>query len=81
MLGNHSHNSHDHHSEQSAKKLVWSMVITLAFVLGEAVAGYFSKSLALMSDAGHNLADALALGVSFYALVIARRPATSISFS
>ncbi len=78
MSSNHSHEGHSHHGEQSAKKLIWSMAITLVFVLGEALAGYFSKSLALMSDAGHNLADALALGVSFYALVIARRPATSI---
>lgn len=52
-----------------------SIVLTLGFVLGEAVAGYLAHSLALLSDAGHNLADALALALSWYALRMARRPA------
>jgi cobalt-zinc-cadmium efflux system protein len=47
--------------------------VTLAFVIAEALAGWFGHSLALLSDAGHNLADAAALGFSWYALVIARR--------
>jgi cobalt-zinc-cadmium efflux system protein len=52
-----------------------SVVLTLAFVVGEAVAGYFANSLALLSDAGHNFADALALIFSWYAVRAARRPA------
>jgi cobalt-zinc-cadmium efflux system protein len=48
--------------------------LTLSFVLGETIAGYFSHSLALLSDAGHNFADAAALGFSWYALWIAKRP-------
>jgi cobalt-zinc-cadmium efflux system protein len=51
-----------------------AMALTLAFVLGEAVAGWLGHSLALLSDAGHNLSDAAALGLSWYALVIARKP-------
>jgi cobalt-zinc-cadmium efflux system protein len=47
--------------------------VTLAFVIAEALAGWFGRSLALLSDAGHNLADAAALGFSWYALVVARR--------
>ena len=53
------------------QRVVWP----LAFVAGEAVAGYLSNSLALLSDAGHNLADAAALGLSWYAARVARRPA------
>jgi cobalt-zinc-cadmium efflux system protein len=49
--------------------------LTLAFVVVELVAGYFAHSLALLSDAGHNFADAAALGFSWYAVWIARRPA------
>jgi cobalt-zinc-cadmium efflux system protein len=49
--------------------------LTAVFVLGEAVAGYFANSVALISDAGHNLADALALVFSWYAFSLARRPA------
>lgn len=50
-------------------------MLTLAFVIGEAIAGYFAHSLALLSDAGHNFADAAALGFSWYALWIAKKPA------
>ncbi len=48
--------------------------LTLAFVVIEAVCGTFARSLALLSDAGHNFADAAALGFSWYALWIARKP-------
>jgi len=48
--------------------------LTLAFVLAESICGWLGHSLALMSDAGHNLADAVALGFSWYALWIAGKP-------
>jgi len=48
--------------------------LTLAFVAVEAVAGWMAHSLALVSDAGHNLADAAALGFSWYALTVASKP-------
>jgi len=44
-------------------------------VLAEAVAGFAGHSLALLSDAGHNFADALALMLSWYAFRVAQRPA------
>ena len=52
-----------------------AVALTLVFVAVEAVAGWFAHSLALVSDAGHNLADAAALGFSWYALRIAGKPA------
>jgi len=67
---------HDHGSALTGKRVVLSIFITLAFVIGEAITGYFSHSLALMSDAGHNFADALALVFSWYAIWIARKPST-----
>jgi cobalt-zinc-cadmium efflux system protein len=48
--------------------------LTVAFVLAEAIAGWWGNSLALLSDAGHNLADAAALGFSWYALWMANKP-------
>jgi cobalt-zinc-cadmium efflux system protein len=51
--------------------------LTLGFVAIEAVSGLFAHSLALLSDAGHNFADAAALGFSWYALWIARKPSHS----
>jgi cobalt-zinc-cadmium efflux system protein len=51
-----------------------AVTVTLAFVVLEAVAGWLSHSLALISDAGHNLADGAALGFSWYALRISKKP-------
>ena len=54
-----------------------ALVLTLTFVVIEALAGWRAHSLALVSDAGHNFADAAALGLSWYAMAIARRRATT----
>jgi cobalt-zinc-cadmium efflux system protein len=51
-----------------------AVAVTLAFVAAEALGGWFGHSLALLSDAGHNLADAAALGLSWYALAMANKP-------
>jgi cobalt-zinc-cadmium efflux system protein len=58
----------------STRTLAVSMALTVAFVVGEAIAGWFGHSLALLSDAGHNLTDAAALGLSWYAVSVARKP-------
>src|SRR5256714_6854273 len=68
--------SHDHGESLTGQRLALSIVITVAFVIGEAIAGYFAHSLALLSDAGHNFADALALMLSWYGIWIARKPST-----
>ncbi|GGH00925.1 cation transporter [Silvibacterium dinghuense] len=52
-----------------------SLAVTLSFCTFEAIAGKASHSLALVSDAGHNLSDALALGLAAYALHSMSRPA------
>jgi cobalt-zinc-cadmium efflux system protein len=51
-----------------------AVFVTVAFVVVEAVAGWYGHSLALLSDAGHNLADAAALAFSWYALRVADKP-------
>src|SRR6202043_255282 len=68
---------HDHGSTLTGQRLLLSVIITVAFVIGEAIAGYFSNSLALLSDAGHNFSDALALILSWYGLWIAQKPSTA----
>lgn len=68
---------HDHGGSGTGRRLVLSIFITLAFVIGEAVAGYFAHSLALWSDAGHNFSDALALVFSWYGIWIAQKPSTA----
>jgi hypothetical protein len=57
--------SHPHIGKISSRQL-WAVTgLTFVFCLGEAVVGYLSNSLALMADAGHNFADALALALFF----------------
>ncbi len=51
-----------------------AVALTLLFVAVEAICGWLAHSLALLSDAGHNLADAAALGFSWYAVWIAAKP-------
>jgi len=74
----HTHHAAHHHShaapDVSGRRMAAAVALTLAFVIVEASAGWFGRSLALLSDAGHNLADAVALGFSWYALRIATRP-------
>ena len=67
----HAH-GHAHDAPQvSAATLGGAVALTLAFVLAEAIGGWWGNSLALLSDAGHNLADAATLGLSWYALWMA----------
>lgn len=69
--------SHSHAGTISSKQLWVATTVTFVFCLGEAAVGYFSNSLALMADAGHNFADALALALSAFAIWMATKPADS----
>jgi cobalt-zinc-cadmium efflux system protein len=65
------------HGQPEGPMLWLSLLITIVFVIGEAIAGYLSHSLALLSDAGHNFSDGLALGLAAYALWISKRPTSA----
>ena len=69
-----SHHGHVH-GPTSGRRLWISLAVTVLFCVGEAVAGYLSHSLALLSDAGHNVGDAVALGLAAYAVAAVRKPA------
>jgi cobalt-zinc-cadmium efflux system protein len=76
-MHNHSH-AHSHFGDlasQTTRRLSISLLLTAAFVVIEVVAGIFSNSLALLTDAAHNFTDVIALGLSWYALNIASKPA------
>jgi cobalt-zinc-cadmium efflux system protein len=55
--------------------LRWSLAATVVFVLIQAGAGLTAGSLALLSDAGHNLTDALALALAMFGVYLQRKPA------
>jgi cobalt-zinc-cadmium efflux system protein len=58
----------------SEKRLSLSLGVTVVILLAEVAGGILSNSLALLSDAGHVLTDAFALGLSVIASRIGRRP-------
>jgi cobalt-zinc-cadmium efflux system protein len=62
---------------RSQKAMGIALALVLVFAAIEAVTGVTSNSLALISDAGHMLTDAAALGLALMAQLIARRPPSS----
>lgn len=76
MGGHGEDHNHQHHVDASRRSLVISFCITLGFMIVEAVGGWLTNSLALLSDAGHMFTDAGALGLSLLALRIGRKPPT-----
>jgi cobalt-zinc-cadmium efflux system protein len=78
----HQHGHHGHgqpaHSTRldNRTRLAWTLVLTLLYMVAEAVGGYLADSLALLADAGHMLSDAAALGLSLFAAWISQRPPT-----
>jgi len=76
------HSTHTHvHLREAAKQTTWrlslSLFLTLAFVVIEAGAGIFANSLALLTDAAHNLTDVIALGLTWFAVRITSQPANA----
>jgi len=66
----HSHS----HGPDTGRTLWWSLLATLAFVGVELIAGIQAHSLALLSDAGHNFTDALALLLAWFGVYLQSRP-------
>ncbi len=78
-VSSHTH-THSHLREaarQTTSRLSLSLFLTLAFVVVEASAGYFANSLALLTDAAHNLTDVIALGLSWFAIRLTSQPANA----
>jgi cobalt-zinc-cadmium efflux system protein len=76
---------HHHHGEAghkhgavavgaSRRRLILAFGLTASFLVVEVVAGLVSGSLALLSDAGHMLTDAGALGLAIWAQALGSRP-------
>ena len=61
-------------NDKSQQRLILSLIVTFIIFIAEVFGGILSHSLALLSDAGHVLTDAFALGLSLVALLIMKRP-------
>ena len=66
------------HSPASTNKRSLALVfgLTLLYLIAEVVGGILTHSLALLADAGHMLTDVAGLGLAFFAIRFAERPAT-----
>lgn len=80
----HGHEDHGHGHEHAhghapasfGKAFAIGVTLNTAFVVLEVVYGLASNSVALLADAGHNLSDALGLGVAWAAVILAKRKPT-----
>src|SRR5512146_427573 len=73
----HTHSHLRDAAKQTTARLSLSLVLTLAFVFIEAGAGIFANSLALLTDAAHNLTDVIALGLTWFAVRVTAQPANA----
>lgn len=75
MSGHHSHNhSHAMTPDSLDRAMIIGVSLNLIFVLVEFGFGFFSGSLALLADAGHNASDVVGLLLAWGASFLARRP-------
>jgi len=65
-----------HRRVRNRRRLLWTIILTGATFIAEAVGGFLTNSLALLSDAGHMFTHLLALAVSYLAILFSERPAT-----
>ena len=76
MSHNHDHGGHDHgHSHTPPSNnaaFAIGVTLNLAFVVAEVVYGLAANSLALLSDAGHNMSDVLGLLIAWGAIHIGK---------
>jgi len=80
---NEAHHAHAFsvHRPHQRRALLLCVLLTAAMMLVEFIAGWATGSLMLMSDAIHMLSHATALGISFLAIVLARRtPSEELPF-
>lgn len=75
MGHNHNHN-HNHVGESNKKVLLLSFFIITTYMVVEAIGGFLTNSLALLSDAGHMLSDSISLLIALIAFKLSERAAS-----
>jgi cobalt-zinc-cadmium efflux system protein len=69
----HGQGGHVHAPASFGTAFAIGIGLNTAFVIVEGVFGYFSNSVALVADAGHNLSDVLGLVVAWVAAILSKR--------
>lgn len=77
-MAEHNHNQHHDHAHGANKKaLTISLILIASFMIVEIIGGVLTNSLALLSDAGHMLSDAISLAVALAAFKMGEKAADS----
>jgi len=71
-----NHN-HDHEAPASLKNMIFAIILNGGIVIFEMIFGLMIQSMALISDAVHNLSDIAAMSFSYWAEKVSRLPATA----
>jgi cobalt-zinc-cadmium efflux system protein len=76
----HHHHHHDHAPPAGAANMdarfIVGILLNVAFVVAEVIFGIVADSMALLTDAAHNLSDVLGLSLAWWAAVLARKRPT-----
>ena len=72
----HGHGHELEATQSNQRRLVIALSITAVIAVAEVAGGILGNSLALLSDAGHMITDAAALGLSLFALILTKRAST-----
>lgn len=75
MHSHEGHHHHHHHGNANKKTLTIAFFIIFSYMIVEVIGGLLSNSLALLSDAGHMLSDAVSLGVGVIAFILGEKVA------
>src|SRR6478609_4004066 len=74
----HSHSHTVEINKDNKNVFLIGIVLNMAFVLAEVIAGIAYNSMALLTDAGHNLSDVASLVVSLVAFWIAKKRSSAV---
>ncbi|OGV75527.1 MAG: cation transporter [Methylotenera sp. RIFCSPLOWO2_02_FULL_45_14] len=74
MTSTHQHPDHAHDDHDDHDHYLIPFLLIFIFAIVEAVGGWWTGSLALLSDAGHMFSDVAALGLAWMASVMAKKP-------
>lgn len=72
----HNHTHHHHHNSSSTENIKVAFFLNLFFTIIEFIGGIYTNSLAITSDAIHDLGDSLSLGMAWYFQKISNKKAT-----
>ena len=76
-MAHHHHHHHHHGQDLKGRNLLISIFLNVIITAAQVVGGIISGSLALLSDALHNLSDVLSLLISYLANVLSRKKASA----